>query len=101
EIVTSRQWYIRNGGRDPELRAALRARGEEISWHPEFMRHRYESWVDGLNGDWLVSRQRFFGVPFPVWYPLDDSGAVDHDHPLLASEADLPVDPSTDVPTGA
>ena len=74
EIVTTRQWYIRNGGRDAELRDALVARGREIQWVPEHMRHRYENWVEGLNGDWLISRQRFFGVPFPVWYRLDDRG---------------------------
>jgi len=74
EIVTSRQWYIRNGGRDDDLRAELVERGQAIDWHPAFMRSRYENWVEGLNGDWLVSRQRFFGVPFPVWYPLDENG---------------------------
>ena len=100
EIVTSRQWYIRNGGRDTELRAALVARGGDLTWHPGHMRHRYDNWVEGLNGDWLVSRQRFFGVPFPVWYPLDADGNPDHDHPLLPAEADLPIDPSTDVPAG-
>ena len=70
EIVTSRQWYFRNGGREPELRDAFLARGEELHWHPPHMRQRYESWVEGLNTDWLISRQRFFGVPFPVWYRL-------------------------------
>jgi len=100
EIVTSRQWYIRNGGRDPELRAALIERGTEVTWHPAHMRHRYENWVEGLNGDWLVSRQRFFGVPIPVWYPLDDQGEPRYDDLLLPDESDLPIDPSTDVPAG-
>jgi valyl-tRNA synthetase len=100
EIVTTRQWYLRNGGRDADLRAALVARGEELQWFPDHMRHRYANWVEGLTGDWLVSRQRYFGVPFPVWYPLTAEGEVDHDHPIVPAEADLPIDPSTDVPPG-
>ncbi|MDA2956111.1 MAG: class I tRNA ligase family protein, partial [Actinomycetota bacterium] len=68
EIVTSRQWYIRNGGREESLRNTLLGRGEEMVWHPDHMKHRYANWVQGLNGDWLVSRQRFFGVPIPLWY---------------------------------
>ena len=74
EIVSTRQWYIRNGGRDAALKATFRERGDELAWVPQHMKYRYDNWVNGLNGDWLVSRQRFFGVPFPVWYPVDADG---------------------------
>jgi len=100
EIVSTRQWYIRNGGRDEDLRAELIARGSEITWVPEHMRHRYDNWVAGLNGDWLISRQRFFGIPFPVWYPLDADGEPDYLHPIMPSESELPVDPSAQAPGG-
>ena len=100
EIVTSRQWYIRNGGRDADLRTALTKRGDEMAWHPDFMQHRYTNWVGGLNGDWLISRQRYFGVPIPLWYRLDASGQPDFDSPLVPDEASLPIDPSSDSPKG-
>ncbi len=100
EIVTSRQWYIRNGGRDEKLRNKLLTRGDELTWHPDFMQHRYANWVGGLNGDWLVSRQRYFGVPIPLWYRLDANGQTIYDNPLVPSVDQLPVDPSTDVPHG-
>jgi valyl-tRNA synthetase len=100
EIVTSRQWFLRNGGRDADLREQLLARGRDLRWIPEHMRHRYEHWVNGLTGDWLISRQRFFGVPFPVWYRLDDAGEPDYQQLLIPDLSSLPVDPSSECPPG-
>ena len=96
EIVTSRQWFVRTLAHRDELLA----RGEELAWHPDFMKHRYKSWVEGLNVDWNISRQRFFGVPFPVWYPLDENGDLRYDAPIVARVDQLPVDPSSDAPDG-
>jgi len=96
EIITSRQWFIKT----IEHRDAFIARGREIAWHPEYMRARYENWVNGLNGDWCISRQRFFGVPFPVWYPIRDNGSIDYAGAIVPPESRLPIDPSTDVPDG-
>ena len=100
EIVTTRQWYIRNGGRDQKLRTELVARGGELTWHPAHMQVRYENWVEGLNGDWLISRQRFFGVPIPIWYALDADGNPQWDQIITPNDADLPVDPSSQCPPG-
>jgi valyl-tRNA synthetase len=100
EIVATRQWYIRNGGRDAVLRGELVEDGSQITWLPGHMRSRYDNWVNGLNGDWLISRQRYFGIPFPVWYPLDGEGEPDYAHPLLPREDELPLDPSTVAPHG-
>jgi valyl-tRNA synthetase len=96
EIITSRQWFFKT----VEFRDALLARGRDLHWHPDYMRHRYENWVNGLSGDWCVSRQRFFGVPFPVWYPVRSDGTVDYGRPIHPDEGRLPIDPSTDVPDG-
>jgi valyl-tRNA synthetase len=96
EIVTSRQWFIKT----MDHREELLARGRELRWHPEYMQTRYENWVNGLAGDWCISRQRFFGVPFPVWYPLRADGTADYDRQLVPDETRLPIDPSTDVPDG-
>lgn len=106
EIVPSRQWYIRNGGRPhtegngKDLRENLLARGGELEFHPDFMRVRYNNWVEGLNTDWLISRQRFFGVPLPLWYRVTEAGDIDYDAVLLPTENMLPVDPSSDTPAG-
>jgi valyl-tRNA synthetase len=98
EIVATRQWYIRNGGRSPELREALLARGRELEWTPPFMHNRYEHWVEGLAGDWVISRQRFFGVPIPLWYRLDADANPIHDDPIVPTS--LPMDPSSETPPG-
>ncbi len=96
EIVTSRQWFIKT----MDARERLLKRGEEITWHPPYMQARLENWINGLSGDWCVSRQRFFGVPFPLWYRVRDDGTVDHEARLVPDESRLPIDPSTDVPDG-
>ncbi len=96
EILSSRQWFVRS----ISLRDTLLERGRQLAWHPPHMRARFESWVDGLRSDWCISRQRFYGVPFPVWYPIAENGSVLHDRPIAASEDALPVDPVVDAPPG-
>ena len=100
EIVSTRQWYIRNGGRDQVMREKLIELGKTLKFHPDFMRVRFENWVNGLTGDWLISRQRFFGVPIPVWYQLDADGNPDFEKVITPDIQSLPVDPSSQSPAG-
>jgi valyl-tRNA synthetase len=96
EIITSRQWFIKT----MEYRDVLLERGRELKWHPPYMQARLENWINGLSGDWCVSRQRFFGVPFPLWYKVRDDGSVDYSARLIPQPSRLPIDPSTDMPEG-
>src|SRR4051794_17696028 len=96
EIVTSRQWFIKT----MVFRDVLLQRARELEWHPPYMQARLENWINGLNGDWCVSRQRFFGVPFPVWYAVLEDGSRDYARAILPAEDRLPIDPSTDTPEG-
>jgi valyl-tRNA synthetase len=96
EFITTRQWFVRLLDKKPQLLEA----GDRIAWHPEFMRLRYRNWTENLNLDWCVSRQRYFGVSFPVWYPVGADGQTDFEHPILADEKSLPVDPMETAPPG-
>lgn len=100
EIVTSRQWYIKNGGKDKDLNNKLQNCGEQLEFFPDFMKVRYLNWVQGLNNDWLISRQRYFGVAFPIWYKCDDEGSPIYEEVILPDIEDLPIDPTSDVPKG-
>ncbi len=96
EYISTRQWFVRLLDKKDDLLA----KGAEVKWHPEHMHSRFEHWTKNLNVDWCISRQRHFGVQFPVWYPLNEEGAPQYDRPILAGEASLPVDPTVDVPAG-
>ena len=83
EIIPSRQWYIDIlSERERFLKAA-----DEINWYPASMKNRYIAWVENLKWDWCISRQRYFGVPFPVWYCENCEKAV------FATIEQLPVNP--------
>ena len=96
EFVVSRQWFI------PVMdkKDKLIEQGRKVQWHPDMFRRRYEDWVEGLNQDWCVSRQRYFGVPIPVWYEVSDDGTIDYSRVIAPRKEDLPVDPSAQAPPG-
>jgi len=96
EFITTRQWFVRI----LEHKQALVEAGDRVAWHPDFMRLRFRNWTENLNLDWCISRQRYFGVPFPVWYPVQADGTTDYSAPIVADEASLPVDPMTAAPPG-
>ena len=96
EFVSSRQWFVNLMDMKQEMLAA----GRKIEWLPAYMQHRYETWTEGLNQDWCISRQRYFGVPFPVWYKVDANGNIDYNQVILPEENRLPIDPMADTPTG-
>jgi valyl-tRNA synthetase len=96
EFVPTRQWYTKIMNKKEELLA----QGRKIKWHPEFMIKRFEHWVEGLNQDWCISRQRYFGVPIPVWYRIDEHGEIRYEDLILPDKNALPVDPLSDAPAG-
>lgn len=93
EILVTPQWFVRV----LDKKAALLDKGSQITWYPEYMKARYDGWVEGLKWDWCISRQRFFGVPFPFWY---SKRAGEEGRILAAHPDDLPVDPLVDAPRG-
>ncbi len=90
EYIPSRQWFVRLMDKKPYLQEV----GAKVQWLPEFMQKRYADWTDGLGHDWAISRQRYFGVAIPVWYPIDADGDIQYDQYIVATNDMLPVDPT-------
>ncbi len=93
EILPTQQWFVKVIDKKTELKA----KAAECNWNPDWMRLRIEQWIDGLNQDWCISRQRYFGVPFPVWYSRRE-GEIGKT--IFASPDQLPVNPLVDLPAG-
>jgi len=94
EILSTRQWFVKLLNK----KKMILEKSNEIDWHPDFMSKRFENWTENLNMDWCISRQRFFGVPFPLWYKLDLNSEPDFNNPIFPKLSDLPIDPSEDTP---
>ncbi len=93
EILVVSQWFIKI----LDKKEQLKAKAAECNWYPEYMKVRIDQWIDGLSWDWCISRQRFFGVAFPVWY----SKRVGFEGKILVADVDqLPCDPNVDLPRG-
>jgi valyl-tRNA synthetase len=88
EFFISPQWFIKI----LDIKNDLKERGKELKWHPQFMKVHLDNWIDGLKWDWCISRDRFFGVPFPVWH-CEDCGEI-----ILPADGELPVDPRENLP---
>lgn len=96
EFITTKQWFVKL----LDKKEQLLEKGDEITWYPDFMRLRYRNWTENLQFDWCISRQRYFGVPFPIWYKLDEHGNIESGDPILADYDQLPIDPTSSVPRG-